>query len=693
LHELGGGRTKRDLKRAFAIVEAKGMTRFVVAGSDTEYSTWVRELHKAISSYSGSPVATLQPDLGTHEGGELVEHNVAVNCESDSLSQSPRHGQPLGRSLSRAAQVAKAASQAVAGRSRRKEESADGLPDESTITSSTVAVKNQEHLSPPSVNTSVDASNPSVSEDATGPVSDRFEATPLVSMPSTEETSEQIGVPNNRRLQIRSKFAGVGQGTKSRFGSVLQAAKQKGRAVADKGREVAERRRQHGIDDTDGPPVASTLEPPKTVGDSNIQGNADTGDQSPLWACLSCTFVNPAEKVGCQMCGIVRDQGEGETTNVALPAESQTVIPDATEALDDNIETDSTIIKEISFGNPPEDYPQNEDIRGDGDGSIISDFADDLDPEGQGPRRGMRERMGAAVRSVRQGKDDQNGIPRNNGRFSLRRRGNSALQDNANGKVPGAPSPVKLRNVMIKGPLDSPTHPFGEFSSLSSDLPLKRLEGAWFVQVTTGNSDEAADAREAIEAKQTLMSSPSSDVVVTTNQTNDASTEDHRESQKNDITEQTATSTIPSTAGTEMSDLDLPADTRTSQYVDGEQSNASCAFEPKNKLSFRVKVFQHSTETMRNRPVAEVETTLYEILHLHTELSESIARIPFGSSSAGNDSGRSSTEMMNESLATALGLTALDTVRITGRLLGGLLENLTREPDSEASLIYHGKLD
>jgi hypothetical protein len=687
LHELGGGRTKRDLKRAFAIVEAKGMTRFVVAGSDTEYSTWVRELHKAISSYSGSPVATLQPDLGTNEGGELVEHNVAVNSEGDNLSQSSRHGQPLGRSLSR---VAKAAGQAVVGRSRRKQEIADGLPDESTITSSAVAVKSQEHLSPPSVNTSVDASTPSVSEDATGPVSDRSEATPPVSMPSTEETSEQTGAPN-RRLQIRSKFAGVGQGTKSRFGSVMQAAKQKGRAVADKGREVAERRRQHSIDDTDGPPVASTLEPPQTVGDSNIQGNADTGDQSPLWACLSCTFVNPAEKVSCQMCGIVRDQVEGETTNVAIPAESQTVIPDATEALDDNNETDSTILKEISFGNPPEDYPQNEDIREDGDGSIISDFADDLDPEGQGPRRGMRERMGAAVRSVRQGKDDQNGIPRNSGRFNLRRRGNSALQDNANGKIPGAPAPVKLRNVMIKGPLDSPTHPFGEISSSASDLPLKRLEGAWFVQVTTGNSDEAADAREA---KQTLISSPSPDAVVTTNQTNNASTEDHRESQKNDITEEkTATSTIPNTAGTEMSDLDLPADTRTSQYVDGEQSSASCAFEPNSKLSFRIKVFQHSTETMRNRPVAEVETTLYEILHLHTELSESIARIPFGSSSAGNDPGRSSTEMMNESLATALGLTALDTVRITGRLLGGLLENLTRELDSEASLIYHGKLN
>jgi hypothetical protein len=667
------------------------MTRFVVAGSDTEYFTWVRELQNAISSYSASPVATFQPDLGTNEAGEPVERNAAVNSESDSLSQSSRHGPPLGRSFSRAAQVAKAAGQAVVGRSRRKQENADGLTDESTIASSAVAVSTQEHMSPPLVNTSVDVSTPSEPEDPTVPTSDRFEATPPVSMPSTEETSERVGVPN-RRIQIRSKFAGVGQGTKSRFGSALQAAKQKGRAVADKGREVAERRRQRTVDDVDGPPIASTHAPPQTVGDSNIQGDADTSDQSPLWACLSCTFVNPGEEASCQMCGIVR--GQGESTNVALPAESRTVIPDATEALDDNNETDSTIIKEISFGNPPENYPQNEDIRGDGDGSIISDFADDVDPEGQGPRRGMRERMGAAVRSVRQGKDDQNGVPRNSGRFSLRRRGNSTPQDNANGNIQGAPAPVKLRNVVIKGPLDSPTHPFGDIRSSPSDLPLKRLEGAWFVKVTTGNSDEVADAKEAIEAKESLLSSQSSDAVVTKNQTNDASTEDHRESQERNITEQiTATSAISSAAGTEMSYPDLPADTRTSQDVDGEQSGASCASEPKKRLSFRVKVFQHSTETMRNRPVAEVETTLYEVLHLHTELSESIARVPFGSSSAGNDPGRSSTEMMNESLATALGLTALDTVRITGRLLGGLLENLTREPDSEASLIYHGKLD
>lgn len=656
------------------------MTRFVVAGSDAEYSMWVRGLQKAISSYSASAVATLQPDLGTNEAGESVA--------SDGLSQSSRHGQPLGRSLSRAAQVAKAAGQAVVGRSRRKQEIADGLTDGSTISSSAVAVSTQEHASLPSVNTTVDVSTPSIPENATGPTPERSEPTPPVSMPSTEETSEQIDVPN-RRLQIRSKFAGVGQGTKSRFGSALQAAKQKGRAVADKGREVAERRRQRAIDDVDEPPIASTLEPPQRAGDSNIQGSADTGDQSSLWACLSCTFVNPVEKASCQMCGIVRDQGA--TTKATLPAQSQAVVPDATETPDDSNETDSTIIKEISFGNPREDYPQNEDSRGDGDGSIVSDFADDLDPEGHGPRRGMRERMGAAVRSVRQGKDDQNGVPRNSGRFSLRRRGISTPQDNANGKAPGGPAPIKLRDVVIKGLLDSPTNPFGDISSSPSDLPLKRLEGAWFVQVTTGNSDEAADAREAIEAKQTMISLQSSDAVVAANQTNDASPEDHRESGESNTTEQiTATSTLSSAAVTEISDPDLPVDTRTSQYVDGEQSGA---FEQKNRLSFRIKVFQHTAETMRNRPAAEVETTLYEILHLHTELSESIARIPFGSSSADNDPGRSSTGMMSESLATALGLTALDTVRITGRLLGGLLENLTREPDSEASLIYHGTLN
>jgi hypothetical protein len=717
------------------------MTRLVIAGSDAEYYTWVSELQKAIGSFSVSLVATLQPDLGIPGAGEPIDEpfdrNVAPDGESDrprvdvdglpdatvdgSLSQSSNHGRPLGRSLSRAAQVAKVTGQAVVGRGRRKQETGDGPTGGSTIASSVVAVPTKELVSPPSMISSMPT--PSEPEDTTGLGQARSQATPPMSMSSTEETSEHSGGPN-RRVQIRSKFAGVGQVTKSRFGSALQAAKQKGRAVAEKGREVAERRRQRGIDDEDGTPRASTLEPPPTVSDNKSEGQTSTGDQYAPWACLSCTCLNPPENASCRVCGTVHDREETklaataaeiqtvvpdwaclsctclnptenvscqvcgtvhdreETKFAAVTAESQTVAPDAIEALDDNHKTDSNNDGETSFGISTEDDPKHEDVHGDGNESMFSDFADDLDSESQGPRRGMRERLGAAVRSVRIGKDDEEGIPRNSGRFSLRRRG--TRQDNANGRVQGAPDPVKLRNIMIKGPLDSPTHPFGDISSSTSDLPLKRLEGSWFVRVATSSSHQEAEGSEEIEENQKSTPSQLSGAVVATN---DSSTEDHRESQEID----SATSTMSREPGTETSDPELPTRAGTSQYVDGARNSAPYTPEPKNRLAFQLQVFNHRTETTWDRPVVKVDKTLSEVLQLHTELSESIARVPSSFSDTGKGTGRSSAEMMSASLAAALGLTALDTVRITGRLLGGLLENVTTEPDSEASLNYHGK--
>ena len=104
---------------------------------------------------------------------------------------------------------------------------------------------------------------------------------------------------------------------------------------------------------------------------------------------------------------------------------------------------------------------------------------------------------------------------------------------------------------------------------------------------------------------------------------------------------------------------------------------------------YRVQVFRGSTEG-NYLPVADIVRKLTDVLTLHTQLSESLSRLPLSSSSMQGEPGRSSVGEMNGSLTKKLGLTALDTVRLTGKLLGGILDSTTSSP-CKAEQEHRGK--
>ena len=638
LHQLGGGRRKRDLKRAFAIVETTGMTRLLVAGNDTEYFAWVQELQKAIDSHTTSEQAV----PGKDEAGDIFDDKSLHDASDHSASdRSPM--------------------------------------DQARIDYSSVHSVDDTAKSTTSV-------EPSVVEASAAEEAYTDESTPLTTETTTESTQGRAGSPfstaasttisaeeanddadtQNRRGQLRSKFAGVSSVTKRGLGSAFQAAKQKSRQVAEKSREVAERRRQRTICEEEGSFGVSTLATSsptpadETLDTSERQTDDIVADDATsvvaTWECSVCTFLSLTEGAICQMCGTARDQ-----------------------------ESAAAAVTESEGGNS--DYVAHDDIvhkvlASDTGGSVISDFAEDADIDSQSPRRGMRDRLGAAVNSVRRGKElQEGGAAKKGGRFSLRRRGPSGRQENGN-VAQGAPEAIRLKNVMVTGPLASSSHPFGDIAGSGYDLPLKKLKGSWFVRVSVAEQKDS-NTSEGIGVKKKPALSAPLDSAGSTHESEASSTPPQSE-KRDGIHRAPETAEVQAVSLSDpplVSNADSEADSVEPDYLEGQSREV-----------FHIRVFKHDGETIHGLPVAESDKTLSAILALHIALSESVAQLPLSSSDTGSISGRYAGERMSESLAGILGLSTLDTVRITGRLLGGLLQNSAAPIVSKASMNYHGEL-
>ena len=216
LRQLAGGRRKRDLKRAFALIDGTGARYFLVAGSDRDYNSWVRQLQDAIRVCSpNGPAAELEDMSESHHSESFLDRS---RHSIDSALNRSGHGRPLGKSISRAVMAAKATGRAVADRRRRN---------------------NVEQVQ--SETQSTDASDL--------PDSIRVENEAV-------EGESEASTPG-RGQPFRNRFAGVGQATKSRFGNALQNARQKGKDVAERRR----RNRENRGDDTTTDSSAGT-EPP-----------------------------------------------------------------------------------------------------------------------------------------------------------------------------------------------------------------------------------------------------------------------------------------------------------------------------------------------------------------------------------------------------------------------------------------------
>ena len=644
LRELSGGQRKRDLKRAFGIVESNKTVHFVITVSDADYITWVQKIRQAIRFYSsdGGPDGSEEDIKAEAPGRSEFEAVLDVSAHSRSRTspnvdqlQSSNHGRPLGRSISKA--VAK-----VKG---RKSES--------------VQVENQEASDALSIG---DDSCPNNLEDQ---------------QPDPAVTDFPDNQSRNRRQQLRTRFAGVGQATKkglgsagqatkTRFGAALQVAKEKGKVAVEK-------RRQRSLVESNDDLAA--------VKDSMNAGESSEKSEVDSWTCSSCTFLNPGADTKCQICESTRPPEHAAEKGVHVGKD-----PSSLESIDEVGDDQNNAGVEDAHVGPEQKSRQAEEVGqadvndesesrsvddnlsisgrsesnvGD-DRSFTSDLMDDEGSEKGGPRRGMKQRLGAVVRRARSGRPDRRSLRGPEGSFA------------------GAPASVKLRNVALGGPLLTPEHPFGESGVGIPDMPLKRLEGLWSVAVKMElrTNEEKSKSTKPVQPSGERTSANGT-VGISDDLGEDCPTPAVVIGQERDAVPEAA---MEENWG-EFSDAGQQTAPPVEDTVDVNEVI---------ERTFRIEVFQHHGDS-ETKKVATIVRKMPDVASLHTSLSEAVSRVPFYMYDEDEDTERS-TVGMNENVAKSLGLSTIDAVRLTGKLLGGLFAiSLSSSGDLAERCNYQGK--
>jgi N-terminal region of Chorein or VPS13/PH domain len=312
---LAGGRSKQDVKRAFALVERSGMTRYFVAQTAQEFNLWTREIVSAIRMHSDTDFQLcVEEDAGKSENDSRLSFGeINDDSQNDEGDEDKRR---IGNRLASAYQSVRLKGKEISERRRMK--SSDIGADESEG----LGTLNERKLS----------------------------------------TGDIIG-EETRRAQIGKKLSGVGEVTKNRLGSALQSARQKGAELSSRRSRnegsLEESDRGDGLDEVDAsiPPrrpdggigrrqlgvkLGSAIQnvrmkaagTPEKVGRlSGLRGKLgglaqgrgdDTSDRSTLrttessirstdgdedtvsWTCDTCTFMNTQKQEFCEMCGTER---------------------------------------------------------------------------------------------------------------------------------------------------------------------------------------------------------------------------------------------------------------------------------------------------------------------------------------------------------------------------------------------------
>lgn len=632
-------------------MEQSGAVHLVVAGTDNEYFSWIRELRRASNvAIEASEVEGSNDFSNNSDSESRPEYSAAIEAEGN------RSKRIVGRGITMAVQAAKATGQVakatgqvatLVGRRRRlgtggedASESSTGDPTATTTTSSAAGPETQNRSRTLSAGSPFPARK--LSEDAN-----------VTSFSAVDD--EGSGTP--RGLQVKNRFAGVGQATKSRFGSAFQAAKQKGREVTQKGKQVTVSTRARI-----GQGVASTRD--FVEGRSaKREDNSNQGPGMSSWSCPECTFQNSYSSAICDVCGspppetCMDDSETDKFSKTSMTEEAESTVP----------EEDDSIRQDASDSNQVETVAAETDASFQRDG-VTTDFALEREQEKQEsavfddddaassdedelePRRSVTQRFGAAVRSVRRPETRSGG-------FSMRRPGNQGFPD-------GSPDPIKLRNVKLSGSLPTTPHPIHGGAQEVPKMPSKRLEGLWTVAVLVDRTE--ADATSTTGPGVSLVTIP----------------------EKNDSHENQAKDDLE--GGRPLSTADQSADRKLSE----EQTNIQPEIaEPKQPLRLEtVFTISVSHRSMQDSALAKssVSRTYADVLDLHRKVSQSLTQ-DISSLFLNGEERRSKRGELGTVASTYFGLSPLDTIRMSARLLSGLLD-ADASLDSAPYRSYCGKL-
>jgi hypothetical protein len=218
LYELCGGQRRRDIRRAFALVDDKNNIYFIVTGTNADFLKWTSKINNAISLCSalrgGSHPHSDMSLAGLEISGTRDISNIdACGGSLSASSERDEFGEKrnLGKSFSRVVQVVKEKGRAIGERSKERR----------AIASSQSASSGEENFNNELLSTPEDSIN---------------------------QNDPPLLADESRGGYFRNRVAGTGKGlakglgtasaaTKIKLGIALQNAKQKGKSV------VSERRR------------------------------------------------------------------------------------------------------------------------------------------------------------------------------------------------------------------------------------------------------------------------------------------------------------------------------------------------------------------------------------------------------------------------------------------------------------------
>eukprot|EP00934_Nitzschia_sp_Nitz4_P008098 Nitzschia sp. Nitz4//scaffold135_size62275//54221//61276//NITZ4_006357-RA/size62275-snap-gene-0.60-mRNA-1//-1//CDS//3329535584//8088//frame0 len=395
LRQLAGGRSRQDVKHGFVIVERDGVVRFFVTATSQEHAHWIREILKVAGSVEEN---LLDTDRDMFDA--IAEHDVNGEGENGS-----RGVTALGGRFAGAKNRIGAALENARQKGREMSERCRGQEAAPSVPSNTLS-------------------------EGDG-ISDSTE------VPSPGEIDDEKGGPR-RRLQFGKALSGMGQATKTKLGSAIQTARQKGSNVSE--------RTSTSASDTPQKSLSGFRDKLKAAGQRFNRESSRSRDTSPMsdiagsepgfpiksstWTCLACTFVNSADQgPSCSMCGTIQPQ----------QSQSDTTSHD----------------RDVSTNDQGENCNENHQDGNEGESFALS-----------ASRRNRFAAIGAAVRSVRQGGSD--GPDGDQEGFNVRRRAKeSPLQQ----------SPVTLKRI----------HAGGQILSVGGDSndagTLKRFGLKWIITV------------------------------------------------------------------------------------------------------------------------------------------------------------------------------------------------------------------
>ena len=712
LRALTGGKSKWDLKRSFGIIESSGKTRFVVAESEDEYNSWIREVQRAIQ---------YQELFVADENDEVNEDETTNNADNDSIEKvtSDRDEESVGVASSGPAatdsvqaEQAKSFRGKLAGigslvkRSNKDASSprndrgsqqpvsgdetpaaeadpeaaegdldtAEGQPGSQGVRGKLAGIgsfikrgKKQDQSSPrpgnegesqpdASVEETISSATTDLTEDQMaaystpnkGDSSDSKEPSPTnLGTKSTPQDGQSAG--KGRRLV--GKIAGVGQAT-GRWGSALVSA------TRQKGREVADRTRRAATPNSKADELSSS-------GHNTLPLHviSEREDEERSWACPTCTFLNTTSEADvdiliCAVCDSPTEPGNvvfqdkaSETVNIEASSSPEAKLDTEMEPSRDRLgSTDSgqelfrrQASEPVGFRSRASSADSDTDnfrrtqsaenfatYVDEDETSIISDLAMDETGEAGRPGGRRRSRLGGLLGSGRKGRPARpaESPAESKGWFS-RLGSNVSGQDEADDFQKAAPA-LKLKNIRLNPNVDVVCE-----NPPAVSLPLQKLVGSWYVHVTPCEPSRAAAAAN-------IGRSTSADSA--------ASPEPQR--------------------GSEESLLSAPLES--------------------NEHHFFVRIFQKGNSFELSN--SSVIKSFSDIVGFHTIISECVVDLIHHPMFYEKSYQRTANGEMSNGLKNALGVSLLDSVRISGAFLAGLVDAMSSNPQLGVPPARHGKL-